>query len=120
MRSLITQQGVIIVNHTRNKELRTACSTSVSRDANNGEKCKLMQLWADVETGERGRETGGREGVELACTDLHLLFGHNERGEDWRGVRVFLQQETGSVWRLYSYFPIQHREVRQLMSGNHW
>ena len=62
MRSLITQQGVIIVNHTRNKELRTACSTSVSRDANNGEKCKLMQLCADVETGERGRETGGREG----------------------------------------------------------
>ena len=60
MRSLITQQGVIIVNHTRNKELRTACSTSVSRDANNGEKCKLMQLWADVETGERERDR--REG----------------------------------------------------------
>ena len=69
---------------------------------------------------ERDRREGGREGVELACTDLHLLFGHNERGEDWRGVRVFLQQETGSVWRLYSYFPIQQREVRQLMSGNHW
>ena len=39
---------------------------------------------------ERDRREGGREGVELACTDLHLLFGHNERGEDWRGVRVFL------------------------------
>ena len=38
---------------------------------------------------ERDRREGGR-GWRVACTDLHLLFGHNERGEDWRGVRVFL------------------------------